>query len=55
MPDRIATEDHRGFDFREDLMRISEDRIPNHALQVTPVGAGLVVLSRRFGVPELGR
>ncbi len=28
---------------------------PNHALQATPVGAGLVVLSRRPGVPELGR
>ena len=31
------------------------DRKPNHALQATPVGAGLVVLSRRPGVPALGR
>ena len=31
------------------------DRKPNHALQATPVGAGLVVLSHRPGVPELGR
>ena len=27
----------------------------NHALQATPVGVSLVVLSRRSGVPELGR
>ena len=31
------------------------DRKPNHALQATPVGAGLVALYRRPGVPELGR
>ena len=31
------------------------DRKPNHALQATPVGARRVFLSRRPGVPELGR
>ena len=31
------------------------DRKPNHALQATPVSARLEVLSRRPGVPELGR
>ena len=31
------------------------DRKPNHALQATPVGAGLFVWSHRPGVPELGR
>ena len=30
-------------------------RIPNNALQATPVDASLVVLTRRSGVPELGR
>src|SRR5262249_16198384 len=37
--------------FREDKMRVS-DRIPNNALQATPVDAGLVVWSRWSGVPE---
>ena len=55
LPDQFAAEDHRGFDFRKDKMRVSEDWIPNKALQATPVGAGLEVLSRRSGVPELGR
>ncbi len=33
----------------------SEDWLSNHALQATPVGASLVVLRRRSGVPELYR
>ncbi|MDO8729939.1 MAG: hypothetical protein Q7J69_01965 [Candidatus Omnitrophota bacterium] len=55
MPDQFAAEDHHGFDFREDQMRVSEDWIPNQSLQATPVGARRVVLSRRPGVPELRR
>ena len=55
MPDQFSAEDHHGFDFREDQMRISEDGIPNKALQATPVGAGLVAWSRGSGVPELHR
>ena len=33
----------------------SRIRIPNNALQATPVSAGLDALARRPGVPELGR
>ena len=55
LPDQFAADDHRGFDFREDQMRVSEDWIPNQSLQATPVSAGLVALSRRPGVPELDR
>ncbi len=35
LPDQFAAEDHHGFDFREDQMRISEDWIPNKALERT--------------------
>ena len=55
LPDQFAAADRRGFDFREDQMRDSENGIPNQSLQATPVGAGLEVLSHRPGVPELGR
>ncbi len=55
LPDQFAAENHHGFYFREDQMRISEDGIPNQSLQATPVSACLIVLSRRSGVPELGR
>ena len=53
--DQFAAEDRHRLDFREDQMRISEDGIPNQALQATPGNAGLVVWSRGSGVPELGR
>ena len=36
-------------------MRVSDYWKPNHSLQATPVGAGLVVWRRRPGVPELDR
>ncbi len=55
LPDEFAEADHLGSDFREPLMRVEEDRKPNQSLQATPVGAGLEALSRRPGVPELGR
>ena len=55
LPDQFAAEDRHGFDFREDHMRDSESGIPNQSLQATPVGAGVEVLRRRPGVPELGR
>ena len=36
-------------------MRFAGYWMPNQALQATPVGAGLEVLSHRPGVPELDR
>jgi len=39
LPDQFAAEDHRGFDFREDQMRVSEDGIPNKALDRTAMSA----------------
>ncbi len=55
LADQFAAEAHHGMDCREDDMRVSEDWIPNKALQATPVGARVAFLSRRPGVPELGR
>ena len=42
-------------DFQKMRQREPEDWSSNKSLQATPVGAGLVALSRRPGVPELGR
>ena len=56
LPDQFAAEDHHGFDFREDQMTISEDRIPNQSLQTTPrLRLGWHVGRHWRGVSELGR
>ena len=55
-PDQFAADDHHGFDFREDQMRISEDWIPNQSLQTTPrFRLGWHVGRHWRGVSELGR
>ena len=53
--DRFAAAGPRSLESRGMSGAHFRDLKPNHALQATPVGAGLEVLSRRPGVPELGR
>ena len=52
---QFSADDRRGFEDREDELRFAGYWMPNQALQATPAGAGLGVLRRWPGVPELWR